>query len=206
MKDISIFRSHLIISFPILLLSAALMSGCGKKEVEFENISESLKPEGRQIAIQDSEIGQQNESFGEGDLESLDKSNGASFSADPESEEYKALYGRSSKPLYPVYFDFDSSFVKPDQFNNLASSGDYLMENESVALSVEGNCDERGTADYNLALGEVRAMNVKQHLVNLGIAEHRISTISFGSQRPLYMDSNEDAWAKNRRADLVLPQ
>lgn len=188
----------------ILLLVLVGVSGCGEKKVENETFSTSMKPEGRLIQTPGTGVSAQDESFGEGELESLDESSGYFLSNNPQSEEYKATYGRSTKPLYPVYFDFDSSAVKPDQLTNLVNSSSYLKKNSSANLFVEGNCDERGTADYNLALGEVRAMNVKKHLVTLGVAGQRISTISFGAERPLYLGSNEADWAKNRRVDLVM--
>lgn len=188
----------------IPLLALFIVSGCGKKKVEDGNFSSSMKPEGRLIHTPGVDTSVQNESFGVGELESLDESTDYFLSENPESEEYKATYGRSTKPLYPVYFDFDSSAIKPDQFTNLVNSSSYLEQNRSANLFVEGNCDERGTADYNLALGEVRAMNVKKHLITLGIAGQRISTISFGAERPLYLGSNEADWAQNRRVDLVL--
>ena len=69
---------------------------------------------------------------------------------------------------------------------------------------IEGHCDERGTAEYNMALGERRAQETKKYLVNLGIKESIMKTISYGSERPLFPDSNEEAWAKNRRAHFVV--
>jgi peptidoglycan-associated lipoprotein len=200
------FKRQLLMPVSILVLGVFLVSGCGKKKLESENVSSSIKPEGHQIQTSGHDTGLQNEGFGEGELETLDQSTGYFLSKNPESEEYKALYGRSTAPLHPVYFNFDSGSIKPDQFDNLAGSGSYLLENKSGNLVVEGNCDERGTADYNLALGEVRAMNVKKHLVTLGVAEQRISTVSFGSERPLYPGSYEAHWSQNRRADLVLPK
>ena len=81
----------------------------------------------------------------------------------------------------------------------------YRIDLLRLNIVIEGNCDERGTADYNLALGELRIINVKKYLVNLGISENRITTISFGSERPLYLGSDEVSWAMNRRADLIIP-
>lgn len=190
--------------FPFFL--ATFLNGCGKDAVTYENVSDSMQPEGQLINLPKNGSDDQRENgFAEGQIESLDETGSNHFSQDFDSEEYRATYGRSTAPLYPVYFDFDSSSIKTDQFEKLNSSAKFLLENESSPLVIEGNCDERGTADYNLALGEVRALNVKRYLANLGVAETRISTISFGSQRPLYTDGTEAAWAKNRRADLVIP-
>ena len=79
-----------------------------------------------------------------------------------------------------------------------------LKENPDIKLTIEGHCDERGTIEYNLALGERRANAVKNYLINYGINPKRLSTISYGKERPLDPRSNEEAWAKNRRAAFVI--
>ncbi len=190
----------------VLLCAAAvlfLFAGCGKKEVDPGAVSSSLKPEGRQIEGADGT--DSGDSLTAGDLEPLDKTGVNPLAADTTSAEYQQTYGRSTAPLMPVYFDFDSSAINVDQLDSLNESGSYLAENSSKNLVIEGNCDERGTVDYNLALGELRAINVKKYLVNIGVDGDRIKTVSYGSQRPLFPGSDEDSWAANRRADLVLP-
>ncbi len=189
--------------FQALLLFLAL-SGCGKDTVEYENTSRALKPEGYSIegtATQQPD----NADYSAGEIQSLDQTGINPLADDTSSAEYRAKYGRSTAPLHPIYFDFDSSAINVDQLDKLNQSSAYLMENPSTELVVEGNCDERGTADYNLALGELRAISVKKYLLNMGVAQNRVSTISYGSQRPLYPGSDESSWAKNRRADLVIP-
>lgn len=201
MKNIfSIFTS----AFFVLSL-VVFTGGCGKNSVSYEQISDSQQPEGQGIFLSRKNSNLNDSSgFAEGELESLDGT-GRDLFADNTSDEYKAKYGRSTAPLTPVYFAFDSSSIDVDQFENLNTSGNYLLENKAADVVIEGNCDERGTADYNIALGELRAQNVRKYLINYGIEENRISTISFGAERPLYPESNETAWAANRRADLVLP-
>jgi len=192
---------------PVLFLGVAslfFLIGCGKDTVDYEHASQTLKPEGYSIEGT-TEFKPDDESLRVGGLESLDETGVDLFEEDPLSEEYRATYGRSTAPLQPVYFAFDSSAITTDQLEKLNQSSAYLFENKSTKLVVEGNCDERGTADYNLALGELRAMSVKKYLANMGVAPERISTISYGSERPLYSGSDESAWAKNRRADLVIP-
>ena len=81
---------------------------------------------------------------------------------------------------------------------------DWLQENPDVYFTIEGHCDERGTAEYNLALGDRRAQSTKNFLVDLGIDATRISTVSYGEERPVDPRSNEEAWAKNRRAQFML--
>lgn len=103
-----------------------------------------------------------------------------------------------------VYFDFDKSDVRSDAARELQQNARVLKEYPDVKILVEGNCDERGTVEYNLALGDRRANAVKQYLVDLGISPNRISTISYGKERPVDPRRTEAAYAKNRRADFVL--
>ncbi len=190
---------------PLLILFLFIVSGCAKKDAEYEHVSTSLKPEGYMVEGTRKAEKQDSDNFAEGAVESLDRTGKNPLSGDTLTDQYKETYGRSTAPLRPVYFDFDSSAINVDQLEHLNNSGAYLKEKSSLNLVIEGNCDERGTADYNLALGELRAHNVKKYLVNLGMDKGRISTISYGSQRPLFPGSDEASWAKNRRADLVVP-
>lgn len=103
-----------------------------------------------------------------------------------------------------VHFDFDSSALTPRAQQVLRAKAEYLRANSALQVVIEGHCDERGTAAYNMALGERRADSAKAFLVNLGIAENRLSTISYGEERPIDPRSNEEAWAKNRRAQFVI--
>jgi peptidoglycan-associated lipoprotein len=103
-----------------------------------------------------------------------------------------------------IYFDFDSSLVRDDARPVLQKVGAELNHGSSASLKVEGNCDEVGTIEYNLALGEARARAAKEYLVHLGVSESRIAIASYGSQRPKYPGHDETAHARNRRDDLVL--
>ncbi len=106
--------------------------------------------------------------------------------------------------LEPIYFDFDKYFIRQDAKENLNRNAQLLKDNPQVKIRIEGNCDERGTVEYNLALGEKRARSAMDYLVNLGIEPSRISIISYGKEKPLYPGSNEEAWSKNRRDDFVI--
>jgi peptidoglycan-associated lipoprotein len=106
--------------------------------------------------------------------------------------------------LGDAFFDFDSAKLREDALATLTTNGRTLMENTDVSILVEGHCDERGTVDYNLALGDRRAASAKNFLVSYGIASHRIATVSYGESRPFATGNNEDAWAQNRRAHLVV--
>ncbi len=99
-----------------------------------------------------------------------------------------------------VFFDFDKYNLKADARGTLEKQAAWLKKWPAVTITVEGHCDERGTREYNLALGERRANSVKDYLVALGVNPSRIRTISYGKERPVALGSNEAAWAQNRRS------
>ena len=103
-----------------------------------------------------------------------------------------------------VFFAFDSSAISADSAEILNTQVKWLKKHHNVNVVVQGYCDERGTREYNLALGERRANAVKQYLVSHGVAADRISTISYGKERPAVLGNNEAAWAQNRRAVTVI--
>jgi peptidoglycan-associated lipoprotein len=104
-----------------------------------------------------------------------------------------------------VYFDFDSSTVKPTEESKLADVANYFKSNNKLeGLIIEGHCDERGTEKYNLSLGERRALAVREYLRNLGVDDHRLKTITYGASRPADPGHNESAFKKNRRDEFVL--
>lgn len=103
-----------------------------------------------------------------------------------------------------VRFDFDKAVVRDDGRKTCQVVADYLKKNSRAKILIEGHCDERGTAEYNLALGERRAAAVMAYLVSLGVPKAALSTVSFGKERPLDPGHDEGAWAKNRRAHFLL--
>jgi peptidoglycan-associated lipoprotein len=106
--------------------------------------------------------------------------------------------------LDPVYFDFDKSFIREDAKPALQKTADYLKKNKDAKIQVQGNCDERGTSEYNMALGDRRATAAKKYLAGLGVDAKRITTVSFGKEKPICTEHNEECWQKNRRGDFVL--
>ncbi|MGB4549714.1 MAG: peptidoglycan-associated lipoprotein Pal, partial [Syntrophales bacterium] len=106
--------------------------------------------------------------------------------------------------LNSVYFDFDKYDLKPAARDTLKQNADWLAKNPAKKVVVEGNCDERGTNEYNMALGQRRAESAAKYLKSLGVGAARISTISYGEDRPVCRESNEACWSKNRRADFVI--
>ncbi len=104
--------------------------------------------------------------------------------------------------LQTVYFDYDQSEIRPDQRAKLQANAQYLRENTHFRLLIAGHADERGTREYNMALGERRASATMQYLVSLGIPRDRIEIISYGEEQPAAQGSTESAWAQNRRAQF----
>lgn len=115
-----------------------------------------------------------------------------------------AAAGPGPSPVKDVFFDYDKAGIRDDQKAALNENVGWLKVNTGAKLLVEGHCDARGTAEYNLALGERRAKAVKDYLVAAGIAADRISTISYGKERPFVLGQDESAWKWNRRAHFVL--
>jgi peptidoglycan-associated lipoprotein len=105
--------------------------------------------------------------------------------------------------LPTVYFAYDQSTIGTTEQAKLEQVANYLLKNQDSNLIIEGNCDERGSIEYNRGLGERRALAVRDYLAKLGVADARMQTISYGSERPADQGHGEAAWAKNRRADLV---
>ncbi|HSQ77481.1 MAG TPA: peptidoglycan-associated lipoprotein Pal [Nitrospirota bacterium] len=120
--------------------------------------------------------------------------------AKPEVKEERAA---GAAGLQPVYFDFDRSFIRDDAKSVMKANAEWLKANPKVKIRIEGNCDERGTKEYNQALGQRRASSAKKYLTDLGIAAKRISLISYGKEKPICNEQSEECWQKNRRDDLV---
>lgn len=105
---------------------------------------------------------------------------------------------------YTVYFDYDRSAVKSSETSKVEAVASYLKGNPGVGVQVEGHCDQRGTEQYNLSLGERRALALREYLANLGIEGDRVLTISYGEDRPADPGNNEAAWSKNRRGAFIV--
>ncbi len=159
----------------ILLLSAfLLLPGCGNKKTEDQELLAGPDP----VAM--------------GKEEPL------------ESKTIGIMEGRTTGPMLPVYFGYDDYSIRGDQESRMKVNADFLKEKESVSIRIEGNCDPRGTREYNLALGEKRALTAKKYLTHLGIAADRIATVSLGEEKILLHGYDEMSWAQNRRDDFVV--
>lgn len=105
--------------------------------------------------------------------------------------------------LKPVYFKYDSNELTPSNREILRENSEWAANNPNRQLTIEGNCDERGTTEYNIALGQRRAQAAFDYLRNLGVESSRMTTISYGEENPVDLGHNEQAWAKNRRVDTI---
>jgi peptidoglycan-associated lipoprotein len=113
------------------------------------------------------------------------------------------MEGRTSGPMVPLYFDFDSSSVRQDQVVRMEANAEFL-KSKGVSIRIEGNCDPRGTQEYNMALGERRALSAQKYLADKGVAKEKMTTISYGAEQLLLHGHDELSWAQNRRADFVI--
>jgi peptidoglycan-associated lipoprotein len=122
----------------------------------------------------------------------------------PEQSAKVAPAAAAEATVANIYFDFDKSNIRPDAREILKTNAEIFMKNGNSPIVIEGNCDERGTVEYNLALGERRAREAKKYLANMGVKESRMKTVSYGKERPIDPGHNEEAWAKNRNAHFVV--
>jgi peptidoglycan-associated lipoprotein len=121
-------------------------------------------------------------------------------------QEGKSPITPASSPLKDVYFDFDRYDLNADARTILRGNADWLKSNPRARVEIEGHCDERGTGEYNLALGAKRAQAVREYLTSLGIDGARLSTISYGEEIPICKEQSDDCWRQNRRARFVILQ
>lgn len=165
-----------------LILAALIISGCGKDSA---NVEQEFFEKPVETQVPDQDITYQVEP-----------------EAPPEVVETPEVVEKLE--FETVYFDFDAHTLTDSAREILAAHARKLKDNPNVNLLIEGHCDERGTVEYNLALGDKRAHTVKSYMANFGIEGKRLSTISYGKERPADTEHSEAAWAKNRRAQFVI--
>lgn len=186
---------HTLLLLTLIGSLTLVAGGCSKKEVVSPTSGKDLSG-GNNINYPDS-------SSAEGTLDDSSSLQYGSLGQGDQSDEYKRQHGRSSAQFLPIYFDFDQSNIRQDMIQNLVANAEY-MKTSSESIVIEGNCDEKGTNEYNLALGERRAINAKRYMVDLGIDSSRIRTVSYGEERPLFEGSDETDFQHNRRDDFVI--
>ena len=170
--------------FFLIIPSLAVFSACAKKTTTVQKESK--------IEAETSEADRQKELEAEAERQRK------------EAEHRRFLSAKTQVMQEDIYFDFDRYNLTPAAQENLLMKAQWLRENPDATVTIEGHCDERGTNEYNLALGDRRADSAKGFLVNLGISASRLTTISYGEERPVCTQSTEECWAKNRRGNFVL--
>lgn len=176
----------------LLVAALALASGCKKAPVQTTPL-----PEPAPTAESTPAPAPTSESRTEVTEGFKTESPSAPVAVEPSIEELNA-----SGVLKTVYFDYDSSDLLPDARTTLQGNADWLKRNASRRVEIGGHCDERGSIEYNLALGDRRANMVREYLVNLGVDGGRLEAVSYGEEKPVDRGHGEDAWAKNRRAEF----
>lgn len=179
----SIFtRKHLI-----ALMAAATIAGCSTTPDDTTSGADA----GDQMSTDTSST---EATYGAGD----DSVDGMSTGVDSTQQSLKDIAMQATT----VYFDFDKSSIRPDAYEILKAHAAYLSANPSVSVRLEGHADERGTREYNLALGERRGNSVANYLTANGASSSQLQVVSYGEERPLAEGNNEAAWAKNRRVEI----
>jgi len=115
----------------------------------------------------------------------------------------RGMPGETIDSMRTIYFDYDSSQLTSPSKKALGKNARYLKKNQTMRITIEGHCDERGSSEYNLALGERRANSVRNYISNSGVKRSRMRTVSYGEEKPSSRGHNERAWAKNRRAEFT---
>ena len=161
-----------------LALVLAVSSGCGKKKKDFKVDPYEIEDDSADTSAPEVTRGEGLPNLNQEDL----------------------LFEKGN--LRTIHFDYDSYALRPDALSALRDNADKIKQAPGVIIQIEGHCDERGTQEYNLALGERRALAVREHLMKLGISGDRMITISYGEEDPVDLGHSEAAWSKNRRAEF----
>lgn len=188
-------KKYLLIATLVVFACSSifLLSSCAKKQVVAEEKEITAPPE--EVAKVEEEkppaveVAKEEEEFKK-----------AEEARKEEAEERMAIKFEAAS----IYFDFDKSFIRQEYRPVLEKKAEFLKDNANIRIRIEGNCDERGTNEYNLALGDRRTTSALNFLVSLGISPDRIESISYGEERPLALGHNEDSWAQNRRDDFEI--
>lgn len=175
-------KSVCVLSVCFFALSFLCFTSCAKRVV---------KDEGRVVAEQEDIQGLKGEGVTEEELEAARR-------------KVAELREKESIKISNIYFAFDDFSLSEEAKRTLLEDAAWLLNNPQEEVVIEGHCDERGTAEYNIALGERRANSAKRYLINLGVKPGQLSTISYGEEKPADPGHDEEAWAKNRRAEFVI--
>jgi peptidoglycan-associated lipoprotein len=188
--------SAVLIAF-VFVCSSLLLSSCAKKQIQ---VSDTVSPPAAEQKVDDAAKAKTEE-----EARKRAEEEAAKQARQRELEKRKAFAFQIRMFEYQhIYFAFDKSDLTAESQALLKQKDNWLRDNASYSIRIDGHCDERGTNEYNLALGERRAHAAKKFLMDLGISGDRISTLSYGEERPADPGHNEQAWSKNRRDEFKL--
>ena len=191
---IRIWKRGVLVPF-VLLLAVCLAGCCGPREREETMPTVEVPPEPVVEEEEEFYFEEEEEEYEEEEpVIEEDSEEAAEILEDP----------REAGALRTVFFDFDKSNLKAPARAKLDKTAEWLLSNPEMSIRIDGHCDERGTNEYNIALGERRAYSAKRYLVNQGVSSERLKTRSYGEERPVDPGHNEDAWAKNRRSEFKI--
>jgi peptidoglycan-associated lipoprotein len=199
--------------FILILCLGVFLTGCPKKKIVFDREQPSVQSEEakRLEAERAAKEAKEARELRERELarikeEEAKMPKGGELEKSLVAKKERGIEGEvfESKLLKDIHFNYDKYDIRQEDEGILRENAAFLKKNPKMKVQIEGHCDERGTTEYNLALGERRANSVKKYLVSLGITSDRISTISYGKERPFDRGHNEQAWAKNRRAHFIV--
>ena len=187
----------------LFFVSSLFLFSCGKKAVKSEGIvskpptatEDEAEKAKKRVRIKEQEASEQ---------ALREKALREKALSEEEARRLKEASDKSHFESEDIYFEFDQYILSDTAKQNLNKKAQWLKNFPAAKALIEGHCDERGSAEYNLALGQKRADAAMQYLVSLGISADRVSTVSYGKEKPIDTGSNEAAWAKNRRAHFVL--
>jgi peptidoglycan-associated lipoprotein len=196
LKETFTMRQHwTVLALALIALAIFSFSACTKSKISSTPSSTtSAEEEARKRAEEEA----RREALGE---ETLREESLSEQQARERMESERSIFENDD-----IYFEFDSVRLSPEAQEILTQKAAWLRKNPNARVTIEGHCDDRGTNEYNLALGEGRAQTARDYLVDLGIKESRLNVISYGEERPIDKGQNEDAWARNRRAHFVIEE
>lgn len=186
--QLSAITKSLLIAIPVIVLSA-----CGATSDSSEGKSETTN-----AAVEGAQVGTAGQDVNASEDVLVNTAEVAKTPEEMQQEKYDSLRQEQT-----IYFDFDDAKVESNYIELIQAHADYLVKNPAAKVMIEGHCDERGTPEYNIALGERRAKAVAQYLQSLGVMADQITTVSYGEEKPVDMSRTEAGFAKNRRARLV---
>jgi len=200
-------RKSYIVSVIFILCIGLVLMGCPKKTVVKDEPSakaEAAKMEAERVAKEKEKEAKEKEAQEAARLK--EEQAKKEFERSLVAKRTPGIEGEvfESSLLKPIHFDFDKYDIRPADTEILKGNSAFLKKFPNVKIQIEGHCDERGTNEYNLALGERRANSTKKYLTSLGVTADRVSTISYGEEKPMDPGHNEEAWTKNRRANFLI--